>query len=396
MTRNPKAAILLLPALLAVGCMDNEIVAPEALEDAVQAAVYFPGRGDSWEGRAPEVAGFDAAALQTAVDYALSNEAEVSTDVRSWLEARAGDDPEQGIVGPVKERGPMNGVIVRSGYLVAEWGDTEQIDMAFSVTKSFLSTVVGLAVDGGLIPSTDDPIGTLVRDGGYDDAHNASITWDMALRQTAEWEGTLFDMPDRIDRRAGANRELQPPGTFWEYNDVRVNRLALSALRVWREPLPDVLDREILGPIGASRTWRWHGYRTSHVDVDGTEMQSVSGGGHWGGGLWIHSRDLARYGLLFLREGSWRDEQLLSAEWVQRATAPGELQPTYGYLWWVNAGRELWPALPESAYAARGGGGHVLLVVPTHELVVVVRWLDGDAEAEFFARILEALDSPAG
>ena len=82
----------------------------------------------------------------------------------------------------------------------------------------------------------------------------------------------------------GTKRKMQPPGTHWEYNDVRVNRLALSLLRVFRRPLPHVLKERIMDPIGASATWEWHGYENSYVDIDGTKMQSVSGGAHWGRG----------------------------------------------------------------------------------------------------------------
>lgn len=382
-------------ALAMSGCMENEIVAPELLEDAAESAVYYPGPREAWEHKKPAEAGFDVKLLREAVEYAQANEADTPTELRAYLEERFAGLPDQEIVGPMKNRGPMNGLIVKNGYLVAEWGDTDQVDMTFSVTKSFLATLVGLALDRGLIEALADPVAKYVQDGGYESAHNAPITWHMSLRQTSEWEGTLWDKPDTADRREGRDRELQAPGTFWEYNDVRVNRVALSALRVWKEPLPEVLDREIMTPIGASRTWRWHGYRNSKVEVEGQEIESVSGGGHWGGGLWINSRDLARLGYLYLRNGKWRDQQLLSESWVRQATTPSDLNPTYGYMWWVNGEHGLWPSAPLEAYAARGGGDHIVFVDPTHDLVVVVRWIQRGTEDELFAKILAALGSPA-
>ena len=72
---------------------------------------------------------------------------------------------------------------------------------------------------------------------------------------------------------------------------MRINLLAYSLLQVLREPLPVVLRENIMDPIGASRTWRWHGYRNSWVELDGLRMQSVSGGGHFGGGLFINTYD---------------------------------------------------------------------------------------------------------
>ena len=60
-------------------------------------------------------------------------------------------------------------------------------------------------------------------------------------------------------------------------------------------------------PIGASSTWRWYGYENSWVEIDGQKVQSVSGGGHWGGGMFINAYDMARFGYLFLRNGKWKD-----------------------------------------------------------------------------------------
>ena len=117
---------------------------------------------------------------------------------------------------------------------------------------------------------------------------------------------------------------MNKPGTFYEYNDVRVNRLSLAVMRVVRQPLPALLRKRIMDPIGASNTWSWHGYSTSwehlhHPNLsEGAYAQGVSGGGHWGGGLFINSRDHARFGLLFCRRGRWRDgAQLIPERWVE-------------------------------------------------------------------------------
>lgn len=381
---------MIIGALTFSGCMENEMIAPEMLEDTANLELYFPERGDAWERRTAQEAGFDAQLLEQAVDHALDSEADTPTDLRLYLESRFGDLPDQEIVGPLKERGGASGIIVHKGYIVAEWGETARADMAFSVTKSFLATLVGLAHDRGLIPDLAAPVGQLVQDGGYDSAHNAPITWIQSLQQTSEWEGTLWGKPDTADRREGRDRELQPPGSFWEYNDVRVNRLALSATRVWGASLSEVLEREIMVPIGSSRSWRWHGYDDAVVEIDGSEVPVVSGGGHWGGGLWINTRDLARFGYLYLRRGMWREQRILSQEWVEAATSPSELQPTYGYMWWLNTDGELWPGASSGSYAARGGGDNLLWIDPERELVVVVRWIQRGEEARVFELVSQA------
>lgn len=382
---------LLAVGLLAAACMENDVVAPEDL-DLEEITVYYPTRGASWEVRTPRASGWNEDDLTAAVDFAIANEADTPTDLTEYLESRFGDLPDQEILGPIRNRGPMSGMIVHRGYVVAEWGDTERADVAFSVTKSFLATTVGLALDRGLIASVDDRVAATVDDGGYDAPQNAAITWRHSLQQTSEWTGTLWDKPDTADRREGIDRELQPSGTFWEYNDVRVNRTALSATRVWGESLSDVVDREIMSKIGASRSWRWHGYRNSTVEIAEQEVDVVVGGGHWGGGLWISTRDLARFGLLWLRQGKWREEQLLSEEFVEQALTPSDLNPTYGFMWWLNTEAELWPAAPAESFAARGGGDNLLWIDPTRDIVVVVRWIQRGTEDEFLRRVIEAAD----
>jgi CubicO group peptidase (beta-lactamase class C family) len=320
----------------------------------------------------------DPKRLAAAIELAKQsdNAKTFSRNPQEYIEVRTKEEGSGEILGPFRERTTINGVVLRNGYIVAEFGDTLRPDMTFSVAKSFVSTTVGLAFDAGLIKDVHDRVGQYVKDGGYDSPHNAPITWHQSLQQTSEWEGTLWGKHDTADRRRGKDRQLQKPGTFYEYNDVRVNRVALSSLMVWRRPLPDVLREKIMSPIGASSTWEWHGYRNSDVTIDGKTMKSVSGGGHWGGGVWISSRDLARVGYLFLRKGRWNGRQLLSERWIQLATTPGEVNPVYGYMWWLNTGQKQWPGVPESAFAMLGAGSNICFVDPEHDLVVVLRWVD--------------------
>ena len=128
------------------------------------------------------------------------------------------------------------------------WGDTTQVDFTFSAAKSYLSMLAGIAVMDGLIRDLDEPVGRTVHDGGFEGPHNSAISWRQLLQNTSEWEGTLFGKSDVIDRnrnlavegkgRKGDPRPLQRPGEFWEYNDVRVNRLSLALLRRFGRPLP--------------------------------------------------------------------------------------------------------------------------------------------------------------
>ncbi|MBI1779606.1 MAG: serine hydrolase [Proteobacteria bacterium] len=364
---------------------------------------YHPGPGADWAKADPASAGFDPEGLEAAIDYAKTHETSWSRDIRSQLIAGLFEPPPYNeIIGPVEPRGGPNGIVLKGGRIVAEWGETNRADMTFSAAKSYISLTAGLAVDRGLIPSIDAPVRDLVRDGGFEPPHNHAITWRHLLTLTSEWEGTLWDKPDLIDRNRnlateggsalkGKHRDLKPPGRYWEYNDVRVNRLALALLRVWRRPLPEVLKEKVMDPIGASSDWRWHGYRNSTVEIDGQPMQSVSGGGHWGGGMFISSRDHARVGLLMARSGLWQGRRLISDAWIQSSLEPSPLNPSYGLMWWLNGPGQQWPSAPRSSFAAVGAGQNLLWVDPEHDLVAVVRWIDKAHADGFLARLLGAL-----
>lgn len=365
---------------------------------------YWPGAED-WQRIAPEAAGLDATAVERAVAFAIAGESSMKRDIRQALEEGHFSEPPpiNEIIGPVKDRAEPSGVIIRGGRIVAEWGDVERVDMTFSATKSYLSICAGLAVDDGLIPDIHAPVRELVDDGGFESPQNRSITWAQLLQLTSEWEGELWGKPDWIDHnrdlslrpgmagQKGTKREMRPPGTYWEYNDVRVNRLALALLRVFREPLPSVLKRRIMDPIGASDTWQWHGYRNSYVEIEGERMQSVSGGAHWGGGLWISTLDHARVGLLMLNEGAWEGRQLLSKEWVGLSTTPCALNENYGLMWWLNAIGGQAPAAPRSSFFAKGVGSNIVWVDPDNDMVTVVRWIQKEYVPAFAEKVIAAV-----
>ena len=362
---------------------------------------YYPC--EEWERIEPETADFDPQRLKAAVAYAIHHETPWLRDLPKSIYANFPEPPEYGgILGPTQERGGPNGLILRDGRIVAEWGDTSRVDMTFSVSKSFLSVCAGLAIDQGLIRSVNDRVRDYCNDGGFNPPHNHKITWHHLLQQTSEWEGTLWGKPDLIDRnrevgteatnsKKGTHRNLQNPGTYWEYNDVRVNRLSLSLLQVWRRPLPEVLREIVMEPICASDKWVWHGYRNSFATIDGRQLQAVSGGAHWGGGMFISSSDQARFGLMMLRRGRWRDRQILSEEWIARTIHPCDANPSYGYLFWLNRQPKRYPTAPESSFFALGAGHNVVWMDPDHELVVVVRWIAQDHIDGFIQRVLAAL-----
>lgn len=341
---------------------------------------YYPDA--VWQSKTASDLKMNKQLLDSAVNFAIANENKVDKDLRIANLKAYSNEPGYKIIGPTKERGGPAGMVIKNGYIVAQWGDINRVDMTFSATKSFLSTTAGLAVDNGLIKSVQDKVINYVWDGTYSGEHNSKISWDNLLTQSSDWSGTLFDCNDWADRppKEGGiddwkNRKLNEPGTVFKYNDVRVNLLAYSLLNVWRTPLPVILKEKIMDPIGASTTWRWYGYDNSFVNIDGLMMQSVSGGGHHGGGIFISAADQARFGLLFARKGKWKTQQLISEKWVNEVQQPSLANNNYGYMWWLNT-TQRWKNVSPKIYFAAGFGGNYIVIDEVHDLVVVARWID--------------------
>lgn len=341
---------------------------------------YFPKRFE-WQSITPEQAGFNPEKLDEAVQLALDSTVLEPNDIHQLLlDNYTPKEPDYQVLGPTKPRKTPAGMVLKSGKILAQWGDTKRVDMTFSVVKSYLSTLVAIGLRDGLIKSVHDPVVNYVKDGKFDSEKNSAITWHHLMQQTSDWQGTLWDTPDWADRPVGAtlkewkNRKLYPAGTHYKYNDVRVNLLAYALLQVFREPLPTVLRREVMDKIGASNTWRWHGYHNSWVELDGQKIQSVSGGGHFGGGLFINTEDHARFGLLFLRQGVVKGTQVIPADWVQRVRVPTDVRQDYGYMWWLNTKGRIDEA-PKEAYFAAGFGGNYIYVDEENDLVIVLRWV---------------------
>ena len=364
--------------------------------------LYFPSKG-KWEVKLPSDFNYDSKKIQEAIDFVIENQNNGNKDLRVEILKGFSTEPYHSIKGPTKKRGETNGLIIKDGYIIASWGDTKRVDMTFSVTKSYLSAVTGIAVDRNLIRSEKDFVSNYVWDKTFDGEKNSLITWEHLLNQSSDWFGNLFginhweDRPDiskSIDEwRSEPQKE---PGTHYKYNDVRVNVLSYSLLQVFRESLPKVLKKTIMDPIDASDTWRWYGYENSWVNIDGVKTQSVSGGGHNGGGIFISSEDHARFGLLFLNKGMWNGKRIISEEWIKKSISPSETNPEYGYMWWINSklGEDYqttdWKNVPTNIFYGSGFGGNKVIIIPDENMVIVGRWFGSQTESTFIKMILDS------
>jgi CubicO group peptidase (beta-lactamase class C family) len=370
-------------------------------------APYVPPKG-AWRTIEAIEAGFDPQRLAAAVAYARAEETDwprrlVTDTGELWYATSMGETPPVSLpLGPVEDRDGPSGVILRHGEIAASWGDIEKPQITFSVAKSYLAVLAGVAVGRGLLADLDEPVRARIDDGGFDSAQNRSITWRHLLQQTSEWSGTLFERADGVDHNRsvglaageapkGDLRAMKPPGTHWEYNDVRVNRLSLSLLRLFGEALPEVLRGAVMDPIGASPTWRWEAYRNAVVEVGGRRLASVPGGSHWGGGIFVSTLDHARLGLMVARGGIWDGTRILPRGWVEAMTTPCPLNPGYGFMWWLNTGHAQFKTAPADAFFAMGAGTHVVAILPGQDVVLVARWIRKTGVEGLIARVLAAL-----
>ena len=379
-----------------------------------QSKLYFPSQ-DKWETKLPTYFNIDSNKINQAITFAKENETKFPKNLRLSQAMQYGRAPYSDIIGPMESRGPVGGIIIYKGYIIASWGNPNAVESVNSITKSMVSTVVGLAVENGLIKNINDPVYTylppieLVNGEGvtadqnplaktsfiypFETEHNRKINWDHLLRQTSDWEGVLWGKPDWADRPSNnpeewTTRQRNEPGTVFKYNDTRVNALALATTAVLRKPLPEVLREQIMNPIGASNTWAWTGYNNAWIVLDGKMIQSVSGGGHFGGGLFMNTYDMARFGLLTLRKGNWNGKQLISEEWIKKSLTPTKASSDYGFMnYFLNTDKKMYPSAPASAFTHVGNGTNAIYVDPEHDLVVVVRWIE-DKQIDGFLKIL--------
>jgi CubicO group peptidase (beta-lactamase class C family) len=348
-------------------------------------------------------------ALEQAVQFAKDHESTWDRDCTSsnWGVHHGDPAPYNKLYGPVHSRGPNSGTILLRGKTLTSWGEPNRADLTFSVAKTYLALLTGVAFDRGLIKDLNEPIGRQLKGIGFDQGNNALVTWEQMLQQTSEWEGTLFGLPDQVDRyRAvtfakapdgvkGDARPLQPAGTYWEYNDVRINQLSLALLHVFQRPLPEVFREAITRPVGATENWNWVGYDDAWVEVAGKRVQSVPGGTHWGGGMSISSEDQALIGQMMLDQGMANGMRVLSAEWIKRMQVPCTLAPFYGYLVWLNDQQKVFPSVPASSYFAVGAGSSFTWIEPEMGMVVIIRWLNSAHADAVFGKIYQAVKAIA-
>lgn len=354
--------------------------------------------------------------FQKAIEMALNNEVswtrDPQTDASNWGVHHDDPPPWNRMFGPIHSRGPVSGVIWKDGIELARWGEPERADLTFSVAKTYLGLLAGIAHGRGLIKDLHETVFSTLPNIGFDSPHNRKITWHHLLTQTSEWEGVCFGIPDTVDRyrqvhhdpkpikgKKGDSRPLNPPGTYWEYNDVRINQLSLALLHLFGEPLLDIFLNEILTPLGGGEDFKWIAYDQAWVtlfsdrDNSAKKIASVPGGTHWGGGVSITAMDQCRIGELMLNKGYdvKSEKMLLPIGWVEAMREPCDIAPFYGRLLWLNTDCRYFPSVNAESFFMVGAGGNYVWIDPIHKLTLVVRWINPNKFQEFTRLITQSL-----
>jgi CubicO group peptidase (beta-lactamase class C family) len=297
----------------------------------------FPG--DAWQVDSPE---------------AQSMSSQAVAKVGAWL----------------KDNGSKTGLVVRHGRIVGEWyfddATKESKYPVYSTTKSFASTAAALAIESGKL-QLDSKVGDFFPAANPPEKREITVRHLLSMTSGAHNDNGVLKQSDLFRYVLEELPMDYPPGDKWEYNNSGLSLLSPVVHKATGQNIDQLLDERVFQKIGIPRgDWTWD-------DRDGMPIPYS--------GLHITGRSLARFGLLFLNKGAWKDQKILSSTWVAEACGPSQqLNQRYGYLWWNNRS-EAWPGVPRDAYAALGKFANVMLIVPSLDLIVIRQVGDDSASA---------------
>ena len=246
-------------------------------------------------------------------------------------------------------------VLVENGVIVDGWGDLAKPYQSRSMRKSFLSMLFGQPVADGRIALSD----TLAQLGIDDDPpltpeERQATVFDLLTARSGVYHPANFE--SRGMRRKRPERGSHPPGSFWYYNNWDFNALGTIYEQATGQGLFDAFDRQVAGPL-----------HMQHYSVRDMRYFRRKHSVHPAYRFRMSPLDLARIGLLYLRDGVWQGRRVLPSGWVAQSTRAyvdtgrTGFHAGYGFMWWVG----------EDGFAAVGARGQRLFVMPARDLVIV-------------------------
>jgi CubicO group peptidase (beta-lactamase class C family) len=263
-------------------------------------------------------------------------------------------------------------IIVDDGIVISQWGAASTKFNVHSIRKSFLSALYGIAVAKGQINlnATMEQLGVDDNEPSLTPQEKQARVIDLLKARSGIYHAALYESPAM--RAEKPPRGSHPPRSFWYYNNWDFNALGTIYEKATHDSIYHAFNIQIAQPIGMQ-------------DYDPKEQKYFTGPDsiHRAYPIRMSARDMARFGLLYLRSGNWRDSQLVPAQWVHDSTvvysvADGNARDGYsgyGYLWWIAANGNHYPnvELPDGSFSAWGTSGHFIAVIPGLNMVVVHR-----------------------
>jgi CubicO group peptidase (beta-lactamase class C family) len=262
------------------------------------------------------------------------------------------------------------------------------LQTSFSVAKSFVSTLVGIAVEEGLIGSVEDPVTAYVPELTERDPRFARITLRdlMAMSSGIRYEEPEIPVPwgddvttyygvDLRDAAITDTRIEGPPGTEWHYNNYNPLLLGMVLERATGMSVSEYLSTRLWQPLGAESDATWS------LDSERSGFEKMESG------LNAAPADYARFGLLFLHEGEWNGRRIVPREWADAAVAADtETDPAghYQYFWWIDTERA-------GRYYALGNFGQYVYVAPDADAVIVRNGRDWGVDDDRWLEILRGI-----
>lgn len=253
-------------------------------------------------------------------------------------------------------------MIVDDGIVVDEWGETARKFNVHSIRKSFLSALYGLAVKEGKINlnSTMAELDIDDNEPSLTAEEKQARVIDLLKARSGVYHPALYETPGM--KAARPKRGSHPPNSFWYYNNWDFNALGTIFEKATKSTIAGEFNKRIAGPL-----------LMEDFKVEDVEYVRGPDSIHPAYPFRMTARDMARFGLLFLRNGEWRGKQVIPKEWVSESTRPyskaGRVYG-YGYLWWIRSADT---ELKSGSFSAQGAGGHYIMIFPERKLVIVHR-----------------------
>lgn len=255
-------------------------------------------------------------------------------------------------------------IIIKNGYIVFEdyfiGNYPERKHVLWSVTKSFISALIGIALDKGYLESLDQKALDFFPNISYYDPdprkENITIENLITMSTGMDWEDDVNYYPMVISENqleyVFSRPMINDPGTVWNYDTGGTHILSAIIQVATGKTTLEFAKEYLFDPIGISN-YSWT-----------QDKQGIYCGGF---GLYMKSRDMARFGYLYLNNGSWDNKQIISSEWIQNSTEPHWNYSNgdwgYGYLWWLRPNLDF--------YSAKGRYEQMIYVLPEEDMVVI-------------------------